>query len=661
MPYSSNGRQRGGNNYQESRSSGQTSWWRAHSRALLIALVVLVLLTAGSGIDALIRYSHDRSLASDGMRHLRAAQALMPGGQIINVLIDAAVLPKVTAELSSAEQDFSALRSDLGAPGGTLFLAAHTPGIGGTISSSAMLAAAADEVCLAGLAAVRIAPSVQQYVHGGIFAKTTPTPNAPPPAPLTAATFASMSSAWATAKIHISNAIDFASHADLSVIPGSLVSGKQVAALRGLLSNRANLQKQLDQVDGWLKVAPQLLGVATPERFLLVLQDRGELRSTGGFMGNHALLTIQGGRVQPFHLEDTYLLDRPYTAQYGGFPVPTGYSWWPFSPFAFRDSNLSPDFPTSAQFEQKYYQQESGASISGIIAITPTLIESVLKVTGGVKVAGYPDFVTSTNLESTIHKYQLGVISHDPAARKAFTRALGQAVMASIQKLTLAQQAKLVSEALTLIRSRDIQIWFADPQAESLLASSGSDGSIAHGPGDAVTPVDSNIGVNKANQFVTVKYTDQVTLDAKGTATHHLAINYLFHATNLQELYGADQYHTYLRVYMPANASLSASNGFVFDYITPNYFGRAELPGHQMWAGHVIVADGQPLTVTLVWTVPKAAQRDGSGRWHYALDFQHQATSLQYLTLVVTTPDRKDPALSYKGWLSSDRTFSIAY
>lgn len=170
--------------------------------------------------------------------------------------------------------------------------------------------------------------------------------------------------------------------------------------------------------------------------------------------------------------------------------------------------------------------------------------------------------------------------------------------------------------------------------------------------------MDSNIGGSKANQFVGVDYTDNVTIDSKGNATHHLTIRYTFHAANIYELYGPDKYHTYLRVYVPASATLNSNSGLNFEYYSANSFGPSDVAGHHLWAGHVVVQDSQPYNVTLVWTVPYAAQKDAAG-WHYSLVFQHQAGSLQHLTLNISVPDQKKPVLTDAGWLEADQTFTI--
>ena len=55
---------------------------------------------------------------------------------------------------------------------------------------------------------------------------------------------------------------------------------------------------------------PDLLGITKPAHFLLFNVDSDELRSTGGFMGNYAVLTVVNGRlIGGVHLSDTATFD----------------------------------------------------------------------------------------------------------------------------------------------------------------------------------------------------------------------------------------------------------------------------------------------------------------------------------------------------------------
>src|SRR5262249_13769597 len=261
--------------------------------------------------------THLHNLASDGTHHLRVVQGLLQGKNLLTQLTSPTTLPTLTAELVAARADFHQLRGELGAPEGALGIAAHLPRLGDTISTAATLAAAADEACQAGLILTDAAKPAVAWLKAGFFAKTVPAGQAPPPPALTQEKVDQIMTDWNSALTHLDQAIAYAGKADLSAIPSSLLPASQATQLRPLLGKWDGTRKQLMNPGDCVAVPPRLLGVKAPLQLLVLLQDRSELRSTGGFMGNYTQLTVQGGQVQPFKLHDTYCLDYPYYGAHG--------------------------------------------------------------------------------------------------------------------------------------------------------------------------------------------------------------------------------------------------------------------------------------------------------------------------------------------------------
>ena len=81
--------------------------------------------------------------------------------------------------------------------------------------------------------------------------------------------------------------------------------------------------------------------------------------------------------MQPFSLNDVFTLDTPYIRKTGVSLPPAAYPWWPFRGFGLRDSNLSPDFPTSAQLSLHQLALEGGPDAQGVVAVTAPVIADV--------------------------------------------------------------------------------------------------------------------------------------------------------------------------------------------------------------------------------------------------------------------------------------------
>ena len=126
----------------------------------------------------------------------------------------------------------------------------------------------------------------------------------------------------------------------------------------------------------------------------------------------------------------------------------------------------------------------------------------------------------------------------------------------------MSEMAPLAERMLMDMRSKDLEVYVTNPQVEKLLTQMHADGSVNTQPGtDGFLLVQSNTSVSKATNFVKVTQRDNVTLDAKGGATHHLTLtftaNYVYN-----QVYGYLTYRDYLRIYVPPQSKLLSANGF---------------------------------------------------------------------------------------------------
>jgi hypothetical protein len=364
--------------------------------------------------------------------------------------------------------------------------------------------------------------------------------------------------------------------------------------------------------------------------------------------------------------------------------VPSQYSW--FTPagdhFALRDSNLNPDYPTSAQYAEQLFTQEGGPAVQGIISITPALIEQVLGIIGPVAVSQFHQVVTSSNVRDLIHYYHiadgLGLVdgasgaSYQTSDRKVFDAAFGDALLQAIAHVSSVQQRALGEVALTGLHTHDLQAYFNDASMEHLLASAHVDGALPSPAADAFMVVDTNVGANYANADVTEQMSDAVKLDAQGNATHTLTLSLTYpEARHLYDaLYvEAGQHWTYsdfVRVIVPSSAHLLGTSGCGW---TATY-----QPGHTAWGCRVWLARPDTIALTLHWTVPHAVTTL-RGAAHYVLQVQRQAGARDTLALSIAVPISDhlvqpaqaplNPAhgnqLIYAGALTMDDEFSAVF
>src|SRR5258708_1270307 len=150
-------------------------------RALVAGILLTCLLgLALSGfVGVVLPLSTVRAEATDGMRHLKHAQALLapflkqPGIPAPNML------HTVKGDLAAAEVDFARTRRDLGA--GVLSLAGGASPTHGTVAAAAALAAAAGAARLRRPGPLGTTDRLLPALQGGLMGRQAPPP--PPPRP----------------------------------------------------------------------------------------------------------------------------------------------------------------------------------------------------------------------------------------------------------------------------------------------------------------------------------------------------------------------------------------------------------------------------------------------------------------------------------------------
>src|SRR5207244_8326203 len=119
----------------------------------------------------------------------------------------------------------------------------------------------------------------------------------------------------------------------------------------------------------------------------------------------------------------------------------------------------------------------------------------------------------------------------------------------------------IAQDMLHDLKSRDLQVYFTNPQVEALLAkydyAAQIDRSTTH---DGLFVVQANLSASKASQYVKTIMHDTVSLNAKGGATHVLQLRLVYN--QIGPVYGYDTYHDYLRIYVPPNSHFLCANVF---------------------------------------------------------------------------------------------------
>jgi hypothetical protein len=319
-----------------------------------------------------------------------------------------------------------------------------------------------------------------------------------------------------------------------------------------------------------INVAPALLGSDGTKTYLMLIQNQDELRPTGGFLSAAGLLTIDRGDILSMNIQDSYAVGDYVIPE---VPGPLA-KYMAAEGLVFRDSNWSPDFPTSAQLAIRLYQGDHPeAQIDGVIALDQSAISILLKATGPIVVEGVPELISSDNLIS----YMRSAWSTEPEQgvnyewwlhRKDFIQNMAGGL---IKQLAGAPWAAIGQAGTQALRERHIQVWLKDESAAKILADQGWDGAIKPPPaGDFLFVDEANVGFNKVNAAIQKQIDYAVDLTNLSNPTANVrVINFnpakgqtpCVHDPN----YGSGQYEelinrcywNYIRVYALGTARLT--------------------------------------------------------------------------------------------------------
>lgn len=539
--------------------------YRTVSITMVSVILLSLLLPIGVGLAAYNVYNNVSGLAHDGVNHLMSVKALLPTSKSdIMAALNVSKLQQAQGQLKAAETDFIQLQQLADRPDIASIIEQVAPQYAGKLTMAKHLLQVALDVTRMGQELSGVGIIAAGIVHSSPLATGSAKPL------ITTSEVSDIKAAITHALYYMDDIQQNMSQVQLNNLP---VSAKQKAELSAVLTQLPAIRNLIVQNQNMIDLVTWLLGVGQPRRFLIQTMDTGELRPGGGFTGQYGVLSIQNGRVAPFTLRDVALLDYAGNGSELGRQAPSQYSsWMNFGNWGLRDSNLSGDYPTTAQINKQVFQEEGGGPIDGVIDFTPTFIGHIIDVTGPIHVSEYNETITSANLEDRLHYYQQDYsaiateqqISHDYShqARKQFTSLLGKLLLSRVSHLPTTKLITIIKNAVKDIQSRDLEIYFTDPAAEQWLVKNGYSGATStFSKQDGFMLVQANISISKASQYVHTTEQDNITLDAQGGATHTMTITLDYNRAG-RNVYGITTYSDYMRLYVPQSSQLISGDGF---------------------------------------------------------------------------------------------------
>ena len=158
----------------------------------------------------------------------------------------------------------------------------------------------------------------------------------------------------------------------------------------------------------------ELLGDKTPKHYLVLNQNRDELRANGGFPGSVVEVTFYKGQMTKSEKKDIYFYDW-HLFPHGEAP-PKGIDRIT-DVYGMRDANYYPDFRESFATISRMYEKAGGSTIDGIFAINQGLIIDLLSLTGPISIPEIRSPITTENFSLMVSILVEGQVGRKTSAK----------------------------------------------------------------------------------------------------------------------------------------------------------------------------------------------------------------------------------------------------
>ncbi|MFA6475195.1 MAG: DUF4012 domain-containing protein [Patescibacteria group bacterium] len=318
------------------------------------------------------------------------------------------------------------------------------------------------------------------------------------------------------------------------------------------------ITKNLEEMVALTESLVTLMGHDKPKRYLVLFQNNRELRATGGFIGSFALIDIDHGRVSSLEIPG----GGPYDLM-GGLteqvispqPLHLVNAKWQL-----QDANWWPDFPTSAEKIQWFYEHSGGPSVDGVITLTPDIIEQMLTITGPIAMPEYDAVVDSDNFY-LITQTQAERKYDDTRESKKFIADLTPRLLDKLFTVDATTVLPMLQVVYNGLQQKDILVYFNDQFIEQEFQARGWTGEVKSTPGDYLEVVDTNIGGGKTDKVVQTSIQHHASIDAAGNVIDTVTLT-REHTGQPDDLFANVKNVDYVRIYVPQGSELLSAEGF---------------------------------------------------------------------------------------------------
>lgn len=367
---------------------------------------------------------------------------------------------------------------------------------------------------------------------------------------------------------------------------------------------------------------PSLLGAnGQTKRYLIVAQGNSEIRTTGGFPGSMTLLTVTDGKMDlgNFSGVNTKQNNLEFFNPDSGFPLNEDERQFfdgDTTCIVPGDVGFMPDFTRVATSWKWMWEQRNSATIDGVIAVDPVMLQSLLALTGSITTSDGTVLDGTNTAQILLNSiYVKNGDAHDALSDAFFTETAGLCFEKILSSMSTVNMVDLLKTLETNVQEHRLLMWSTDETCESTFEQLGVSGCIET---DATHPVlgvyMSNKTYGKIDWYLDYSTTiGKATLNSDGTMSYPATSTFTNtlttdEAQTLQHIVlGAAQtgeMTTVVSLLAPAGGTISNVNA-TGTPISP--FAESSYESHDLWMSTLHIGCGETVAVTYTVTTSSTA------------------------------------------------------
>ena len=339
---------------------------------------------------------------------------------------------------------------------------------------------------------------------------------------------------------------------------------------QGFEARLAEAKNVLDVIAPASQILPSLMGYPEENNFLFILQNKDELRPTGGFIGTYGIVRTRDGEIERFDTHDIYHMDMPVKDVVNVVPPKPLQDYLGVKKWYMRDSNWSPHWPESAEKILDFYKLENtklapvdqvnnfSGDFDAVIAINSDVIVNLLKVVGPIEIEGeiYDSDNFTDLLQYKVERgyVQLGIPSWH---RKEVIGDIARELKKRLLSRPLSDLNPVIEKIRNSLLKKDMIVYARNPAIQSVLEENNWWGGIREVDSDYLYVVDANMAALKTDAVMTRRIDYKLEQSSSG----------VFADVTLRYAHGGGfdwrttRYRTFTRLYVPLGSELISFSG----------------------------------------------------------------------------------------------------